>query len=59
MSAVAEVRPALLGHLKDLHLPTVRLEGGAGAAVGVRPHRPDPRLYSALTIPPMDLISTP
>src|ERR1700690_417406 len=24
MSAVADVRPALLGHLKDLHLPTVR-----------------------------------
>ena len=24
MSAVAEVRPALMGHLKDLHLPTVR-----------------------------------
>ena len=24
MSAVADVRPALIGHLKDLHLPTVR-----------------------------------
>src|SRR5438094_10289066 len=24
MSAVADVRPALTGHLKDLHLPTVR-----------------------------------
>ena len=24
MSAAAEVRPALIGHLKDLHLPTVR-----------------------------------
>ena len=24
MSAVADVRPALLGHLRDLHLPTVR-----------------------------------
>src|SRR5712691_10195720 len=24
MSAAADVRPALLGHLKDLHLPTVR-----------------------------------
>ena len=24
MSAIADVRPALLGHLKDLHLPTVR-----------------------------------
>jgi hypothetical protein len=24
MSAAAEVRPALMGHLKDLHLPTVR-----------------------------------
>src|SRR5882724_3997864 len=24
MSAAADVRPALIGHLKDLHLPTVR-----------------------------------
>ena len=24
MSAVADIRPALMGHLKDLHLPTVR-----------------------------------
>ena len=24
MSAAVEVRPALIGHLKDLHLPTVR-----------------------------------
>ena len=24
LSAVADVRPALIGHLKDLHLPTVR-----------------------------------
>ena len=24
MSAAAEVRPALIGHLKDLHLPMVR-----------------------------------
>ena len=24
MSAMADVRPALIGHLKDLHLPTVR-----------------------------------
>jgi hypothetical protein len=24
MSAVADVRPALIGHLKELHLPTVR-----------------------------------
>jgi hypothetical protein len=24
VSAVADVRPALIGHLKDLHLPTVR-----------------------------------
>src|SRR6476620_3843910 len=24
MSTVADVRPALIGHLKDLHLPTVR-----------------------------------
>jgi len=24
MSATADIRPALIGHLKDLHLPTVR-----------------------------------
>src|ERR1700682_6577770 len=24
MSAAADVRPALMGHLKDMHLPTVR-----------------------------------
>ena len=24
MSMVTEVRPALIGHLRDLHLPTVR-----------------------------------
>jgi len=24
MSTVTEVRPALMGHLRDLHLPTVR-----------------------------------
>ena len=34
MSAAAEVCPALIGHLKDLHLPTVRellrRDGAAG-----------------------------
>ena len=34
MSAMADVRPALIGHLKDLHLPTVRAvlrrDGAAG-----------------------------